>query len=741
MCARMLVIAAGLALLIFVAVQLRVVVISVASAVLLAALLAPLVQWLHDHRVPRSLATGLVMVGGLAALGGLLTAVVNTLVDGTSDLIGQLTISVASLQGLVDATPFDVNVEQLGTQLLQTLQDNQQTLTSGAVSTAATVGEVLAGFALCLFALIFMLYDGSRLWSFLRLLAPARRRERVDVAGRRAFASLVGYVRATVLVAIVDAIGIGLRLWITGVPLALPLTALVFVGAFVPIVGAVLTGGGIAVLIALVANGIGTALVVLGVVLAVQQLESHVLQPVLMGRAVRLHPLAIALAVAAGVVIAGITGALLAVPLMAVLTAAVRSLAAPHEVAPEQVDPLLPRDANPATAPPVMRDPAVRAHRWHDRRRALSRHGIDRLHRRAPRAPAARARSRGRPDPGPSVRSGAGSVPGPEPGQAGRRALGGRRRDRPGGPARSGERACRVHRRRRRLLPRALAVRHRLRRHRPAGGADPRRGCTRGRGEADRLPGRPTPRRRSGRAVGAPGVPGGGGGDPAAVRGADGRPAGRSDPRVRLGELRDAAPPDRAAAGDGHPPLGPQPHPADRGAGRAALPDPGRGDPGGAEPDLRHRRSGRPVLHRDDAPLRRRRRPGQAPGAAGAGAVARAVGPLGERRDPGAEVHREAAHRVTGARGRLHRERHRRPRAGSARWADRLRAGRRARPRPDHRRRGGDPLVRRDGGERAVRSASERPGLGRGQRLPRRARAADVRVTGALVDGHRGHRG
>ncbi|MBN9736727.1 AI-2E family transporter [Pseudonocardia sp. P1] len=349
-CARMLVIAAGLALLIFVAVQLRVVVISVAIAVLLAALLAPLVQWLHDHRVPRSLATGLVMVGGLAALGGLLTAVVNTLVDGTSDLIGQLTISVASLQGLVDATPFDVNVEQLGTQLLQTLQDNQQTLTSGAVSTAATVGEVLAGFALCLFALIFMLYDGSRLWSFLRLLAPARRRERVDVAGRRAFASLVGYVRATVLVAIVDAIGIGLGLWITGVPLALPLTALVFVGAFVPIVGAVLTGG-IAVLIALVANGIGTALVVLGVVLAVQQLESHVLQPVLMGRAVRLHPLAIALAVAAGVVIAGITGALLAVPLMAVLTAAVRSLAAPHEVAPEQVDPLLPRDANPATAP------------------------------------------------------------------------------------------------------------------------------------------------------------------------------------------------------------------------------------------------------------------------------------------------------------------------------------------------------------------------------------------------------
>ena len=346
-CARMLVIAAGLALLIFVIVQLRVVVVPVAIAVLLAALLAPLVQWLHDRRVPRGLATGLVMVGGLAALGGLLTLVVNTLVDGTADLVGQLTISAASLQGLVDATPFDVDVEQVGEQLLRTLEANQQTLTTGAVSTAATVGEVLAGVALCLFALIFMLYDGRRMWAFLRLLAPAQRRERVDVAGRRGFASLVGFVRATVLVAIVDAIGIGLGLGITGVPLALPLTALVFVGAFVPIVGAVLTGA-IAVLIALVANGLPTALVVLGVVLAVQQLESHVLQPLLMGRAVRLHPLAVALAVAAGVVIAGIAGALLAVPLLAVLTAAVRSLVAPHEVAPDQVDPLVPRDGRPA---------------------------------------------------------------------------------------------------------------------------------------------------------------------------------------------------------------------------------------------------------------------------------------------------------------------------------------------------------------------------------------------------------
>ncbi|MEJ8281806.1 AI-2E family transporter [Pseudonocardia spirodelae] len=348
-CARLLVIAAGLALLVFLVVQLRVVVVPVAIAVLLAALLAPLVRWLHVRRVPRALATALVMVGGLAALGGLLTAVVGTLVDGTAGVVQEVTGNIGSLQRLADATPFDLDVGVLGDQLMVLVRDNQQTLTSGAVSTAATLGEILAGFALCLFTLIFMLHDGSRIWSFVRLLAPRARRARIDVAARRSFASLVGYVRATVLVAVVDAAGIGLGLWLTGVPFVLPLAALVFLGAFVPIIGAVLTGA-VAVLVALVTGGPVPALVILGVVLAVQQLESHVLQPLLLGRAVRLHPLAVALAVATGVVIAGIAGALLAVPLLAVLTAAVRSLAASREAAPRTVDPLLAREGEPPPA-------------------------------------------------------------------------------------------------------------------------------------------------------------------------------------------------------------------------------------------------------------------------------------------------------------------------------------------------------------------------------------------------------
>lgn len=353
-CARLLVLALGVAVLIFLVIQLRVVVIPVAIAILLAALLSPVVHWLTTHRVPRSLATVIVMVGGLAVLGALLTFVVNTLISGFSELAGQLSASIDSIQRLLAGSPFALQLESLQNipaQLTRALQDNQQALTSGALSTAATVTEVAAGFALALFSLIFLLYDGPGIWRFVQRVAPAPRRRRVDVAGRRAFASLVGYTRATVLVAVVDAVGVGVGLWIVGVPLAFPLAALVFLGAFVPTVGAVVTGI-IAVLIALVANGIVPALIVLAIVIGVQQLEGHVLQPLLLGRAVRLHPLAVALAVAAGVVIAGIAGALLAVPLLAVLTAAVRSLSAPDEQDASDVDALNPAHGHPRAGIP-----------------------------------------------------------------------------------------------------------------------------------------------------------------------------------------------------------------------------------------------------------------------------------------------------------------------------------------------------------------------------------------------------
>lgn len=350
-CARVLVIVAALALLIYLVMLLRVVVIPVAIALLLTALLAPAVHSLVRRRVPRGPATALVLVGGLAVLGGLLSFVVNTFIDGLPGLQTQLLASFTQLEPILTGPPFNLPktwLRDIPMQLGTLISQNRDALTSGALTTAATVGEVVAGLALALFSLIFLLYDGPNVWEFMLRGAPRRRRDRVDVAGRRAFASLVGYVRATVLVAIVDAVGIGVGLAAVGVPLVVPLAALVFLGAFIPTVGAVLTGG-IAVLIALVANGPVAGLIILAVVVAVQQVEGHVLQPLLLGRAVKLHPLAVVLSVAAGLVLAGVVGALLAVPLLAVINTAVRSLVSPTELAPQTVNAVDPHQAQPGT--------------------------------------------------------------------------------------------------------------------------------------------------------------------------------------------------------------------------------------------------------------------------------------------------------------------------------------------------------------------------------------------------------
>ena len=200
-------------------------------------------------------------------------------------------------------------------------------MTSGALSTATTVTEIVTGALLVLFTLIFFLHGGRNIWQFVTKIFPETVQERVRDAGRAGFQSLIGYVRATFLVALVDAVGIGTGLAIMGVPLALPLASVVFLGAFIPLVGAVIAGF-LAVVVALLAKGFVYALFTLALVIAVQQLEGHVLQPLVMGRAVSIHPLAVVLAIAAGGVLAGIVGALLAVPIVAFLNSAVRVLAA-----------------------------------------------------------------------------------------------------------------------------------------------------------------------------------------------------------------------------------------------------------------------------------------------------------------------------------------------------------------------------------------------------------------------------
>nr|WP_307804474.1 AI-2E family transporter [Micromonospora echinofusca] len=308
--------------------RIQIVIIPLAIALLLSALLAPAVGWLLRARFPRSAATAIVLVGGLVAVVGTLTLVVNEFVNGVPELSKNASEGVRQIQNWLKTGPLHLSDGQLNDYIDQGqkwIDENTQSLTSGAISTAATLAEVLTGTLLVLFATFFFLRDGSKIWRFLVRLLPLAARWRVDDAGQAAWSTLVAYVRATVLVAFIDAVGIGIFLMIFKVPFAFPLAALVFLGAFIPIVGATLSGA-VAVLVALVDSGPVTALIILGAVIGVQQVEGHVLQPLIMGRAVAIHPLAVIVGIAAGVVLAGIVGALISVPLIAVLNTAIRRL-------------------------------------------------------------------------------------------------------------------------------------------------------------------------------------------------------------------------------------------------------------------------------------------------------------------------------------------------------------------------------------------------------------------------------
>ncbi|OKI18327.1 AI-2E family transporter [Saccharothrix sp. CB00851] len=327
------------------------IVIPTGVALLLAALLSPAVSQLTRAGIPRGLATGVVLVGGIAVVGGVLTFVITEFSKGLPDLQEQVSASLDTIRGWLKDGPLhlsDLQLQQYLDRVVETVKENQSEITSGALTTAATVGELLTGLILALFTLIFFLHDGDGIWRFLIRVVPRDVRGRADVAGRRGFASLVSYVRATALVAVVDAVGVGIGLWIVDVPLVVPLSALVFLGAFIPIVGAVITGA-VAVLVALVANGPIQALIILAVLIGVMQLESHVLQPLLLGRAVKLHPLAVVLAITTGLVVGGIAGALLSVPLLAVLNSGIRSLLSESDkdVSPREVDVLEPQESGP----------------------------------------------------------------------------------------------------------------------------------------------------------------------------------------------------------------------------------------------------------------------------------------------------------------------------------------------------------------------------------------------------------
>ncbi|MFE5307665.1 AI-2E family transporter [Isoptericola sp. NPDC056573] len=317
---RVLLIAAAVAAFLWLLAALKTIVVPVAIALLLTILLAPVRRTLQRWHLSKGLATAVSIVGLIVLVGGLVTLAGTSIVSGFQDLADQAVEGFRQFTTWLAEGPLKLDSDQLsqyGQQLQSSLVESSG-LVSGALGAATTVGHVLVGALIALFCTIFFLLDGRTIWTWLVNLLPVRARENVHQAGRRGLVTLSAYVRTQILVAFVDAVGIGIGSAFFVPALALPIGILVFVGSFVPIIGAIVTGA-IATAVVLVANGWVAALIMLGIVLLVQQAESHILQPFLMGHAVSLHPVAVVLVVAAGSLAAGIVGALFAVPLAAVL--------------------------------------------------------------------------------------------------------------------------------------------------------------------------------------------------------------------------------------------------------------------------------------------------------------------------------------------------------------------------------------------------------------------------------------
>ncbi len=331
---RILALAGVVALFVFLIVQLRLIVVPFLVAILLAALLVPFVQWLQRHKWPKWLAVLVAEVGLIGIITGLVYLIVTQVIRGFPDIRDRSIVFVDGLRQMLLDSPLHLTSAQINEYLAGAwagLQDDSNVLLSGALSAGSSFGHALAGILLVLFATLFFLIDGRRIWAWTVRLFPRAARPAVDGAGRAGWTTLSEFVKVQIFVAFIDAVGIGLGAWILGLffggfPLVLPIAIAVFLGSFIPVVGAVLTGV-LAVFVALVYLGIWPAVIMLGIVLVVQQVEGHVLQPFVMGTAVKIHPVAVVFAVAAGGFLAGIAGALFAVPVVATLNVVVNYIA------------------------------------------------------------------------------------------------------------------------------------------------------------------------------------------------------------------------------------------------------------------------------------------------------------------------------------------------------------------------------------------------------------------------------
>lgn len=312
---------------------------SLLVAILVAGVLHPLYRRLVLARIPRLLSAAVSVVLLLGVIAGAFYLVGQSVTSGMADTVDQ---AGEGLDQLLDQAGerFGLDPSQVDgfvTEVRDQAESAAGALASGALGVANTTLDILTGLLLTIFATLFFLADGPRIWSFLVRLMPHEARAPVDVAGRRAWLSVGAYVRTLPIVALADAIGIGGGAALLGVPFAIPIAVLTFFSAFVPLIGAIVAGT-VAVLVALVSDGVVVALVMLAVIIAVQQAESHLLQPLLLGRALDLHPLVVVLSTTSGLLLAGVAGGVLAVPLVAATIVVVRSLARRESAAAAQQD-------------------------------------------------------------------------------------------------------------------------------------------------------------------------------------------------------------------------------------------------------------------------------------------------------------------------------------------------------------------------------------------------------------------
>jgi predicted PurR-regulated permease PerM len=303
---------------------LRLVILPCVAALLLTALLQPLRERLRQLGMPSLAATWCTVLGALAVLAGVATLAVTQTSANYPTLVSEVGDTTNDLERWLAGPPFHLGragLTRVSHHLVTFLKDHQSAVAGTVLSGGKIFLELLAGLFLMLFVTFFLLKDGDRIWAWLTSFLAPGPRARTLGAGTAAWDALTYYVRGTIAVAAIHAVVIGTTLWVMGVPLLVPLVILVFLAAFVPLVG-ILVAGTLAVAVTLATKGWVAALVLIAIFILENQLESHLLQPLVVGRMVRLHPLAIILVLAVGGVVAGIPGAIVAVPTAAALVRA-----------------------------------------------------------------------------------------------------------------------------------------------------------------------------------------------------------------------------------------------------------------------------------------------------------------------------------------------------------------------------------------------------------------------------------